>query len=91
MLKAAGHRVRRRAGLPSGLTAREAEVPVRLGQGRPDPEIAAGLHVSRKTISSAGGVHLCQARGEDPHRGSPVRHAPRPDRDGGRAGNLTER
>jgi DNA-binding CsgD family transcriptional regulator len=54
VLKAAGHRVRRRAGLPSGLTAREAEVPVRLGQGRPDPEIAAGLHVSRKTISSAG-------------------------------------
>jgi DNA-binding CsgD family transcriptional regulator len=44
--------VRRRASLPSGLTAREAEVLARLGQGRSNPEIAAELHVSRKTISS---------------------------------------
>jgi DNA-binding CsgD family transcriptional regulator len=52
VLQAAGHRVRRRASLPSGLTAREAEVLARLGQGRSNPEIAAELHVSRKTISS---------------------------------------
>jgi hypothetical protein len=39
VLKAAGHRVWRRAGLPSGMTAREAEVLVRPGptrdRGRP--------------------------------------------------------
>jgi DNA-binding CsgD family transcriptional regulator len=52
LLKAAGHRPRGRAGLPSGLTPREAEVLVRLGQWRSTPQIAAELQVSRKTVSS---------------------------------------
>ena len=39
-------------GLPSGLTAREAEVLVDSAEGGPTRQIAAELHVSRKTVSS---------------------------------------
>jgi HD-GYP domain-containing protein (c-di-GMP phosphodiesterase class II) len=52
VLGAAGHRVRRRAELPAGLTPREAEVVVHLARGLSNPEIAAALTVSRKTVSS---------------------------------------
>ncbi|MEP7112036.1 MAG: HD domain-containing phosphohydrolase [Ilumatobacteraceae bacterium] len=52
VLAAAGHRVRRKAGLPGGLTPREVDVIVQLAQGRSNPEIADALGVSRRTVAS---------------------------------------
>jgi DNA-binding NarL/FixJ family response regulator len=54
VLVAAGHRVRKRAELPFGLTRREVEVLELLARGYANPEIASRLVVSRKTV----GAHL---------------------------------
>ena len=52
VLEAAGHRVRRRAELPGGLTPREAEVLVRSPEVSQTPRSPTALAVSRKTVSS---------------------------------------
>lgn len=52
VLTAAGHRVRRRAGLPGGLTPREVDVVVQLARGGSNPEIAVALGVSWRTVTS---------------------------------------
>jgi HD-GYP domain-containing protein (c-di-GMP phosphodiesterase class II) len=52
VLEAAGHRVRRRAEHPSGLTSREVEVLVLLARGRTKQQIAAELTISPKTVNT---------------------------------------
>jgi HD-GYP domain-containing protein (c-di-GMP phosphodiesterase class II) len=52
VLRAAGHRVQRNRGWPSGLTAREVEVLRHLARGMSQKEIAERLVISRKTASN---------------------------------------
>lgn len=52
VLDAAGHRVRRHADRPAGLTAREVEVLVLLARGRTKQQIAAELSISAKTVNA---------------------------------------
>ena len=52
VLRAAGHRVRRRRDWPSGLTSREVEVLRLVARGLSNKEIARTIHVSPKTAGS---------------------------------------
>jgi DNA-binding NarL/FixJ family response regulator len=52
VLRAAGHRVRRRREWPAGLTAREVEILRLVAQGLSHKEIAERLVIARKTASN---------------------------------------
>ena len=52
VLRAAGHRVRRRRDRPAGLTPREIEVLRLLARGLSHKQIAEQLVISRKTASN---------------------------------------
>jgi DNA-binding CsgD family transcriptional regulator len=54
VLAAAGHRVRRRAPLVAGLTAREVEVLQLLVRGNSNKQIAAALSITPRTV----GTHI---------------------------------
>jgi HD-GYP domain-containing protein (c-di-GMP phosphodiesterase class II) len=52
VLRASGHRVRRRGEWPAGLTAREVEILRCIARGMSNKEIAAALSITPKTASS---------------------------------------
>ncbi|MFN2588646.1 MAG: HD domain-containing phosphohydrolase [Actinomycetota bacterium] len=52
VLRAAGHRVRRRRAWPRGLTPREVEVLSMIARGQSNREVSQRLHLSEKTVAN---------------------------------------
>ena len=79
VLRAAGHRVRRRREWPAGLTAREVEIVRLLVRGLTAKAIAVQLVISPKTASSHIEHIYAQDRCVEPRPAQPVRNEARVD------------